>query len=191
MERFGEFGGGGDDGSWDFCGIGRKRSAIGFVKDSAHAKGLLQIWRFKSIESTVTSWMEERAGLETWCAILRQWSLLALILAPTACMKIGIRSRMGPKSQVYLAGAKNRSGSELLHRIIQCQLDSTMILYSAKFGPRCSLARKLGIYHELDRWIREHARKVCVRYLRKNGNVARVLLTQDGNSFGQGVGKKA
>ena len=65
MERFGEFGGGGGDGSWDFRGIGRKRCAIGFVKDSAHAKGLLQIWRLKAIEITVTSWIEVRAGLET------------------------------------------------------------------------------------------------------------------------------
>lgn len=79
---------------------------------------------------------------------------------------------MGAESQVYLARAENYSGSELLHCIIQRQLDRTMILYSAKFGPRRSLAGQLGVEHELGRWVREHAGKVRVRYLRKNRNVA-------------------
>lgn len=162
---------------------------IGFMRERADGKGLLQIRRLKSVESAVTGGMKESDGLETWCAVLRQWSLLVSIIASYSFLDIRIRSRMGPEPQVYLAGAKNYSGSELLHRIIQCQLDSAMILYPAQFGPRGSLARQLGVEHELGRWIREHAGKVCVRYFRKNGNVARVLLTQDRNRFGQGVWK--
>lgn len=143
---------GSDDGG-DFRGVGGERGGIGFMEDGADAKGLFQIWWLKSVESAVTSGMEVSAGLESWCAILRQWSLFASILSPDGFTNIGIRSRVGPESQVYLAGAKNCSGAELLHRIIQCQLDRTMVLYSAQFGPRCSLARKLGVYHELGRWI--------------------------------------
>lgn len=162
MERFGEFDGGGDDGGWDIRGAGGERCVIGIMEDRADGMGLLQIRRLKSVESAVTGGMEERDGLETRYAVLRQWSLLDSIIASCAFMDIGIRSRMGPESQVHLAGAKNYSGSEFLHCIIQCQLDSAMILYSAQFGPRGSLARQLGVEHELGRWIREHTGKIGV-----------------------------
>lgn len=84
---------------------------IGFMRDRADGKGLLQIRRLKSVESAVTGGMKESDGLETWCAVLRQWSLLVSIIASYSFMDIRIRSRMGPESQVYLAGAKNYSGS--------------------------------------------------------------------------------
>ena len=145
MERFGGFGGGGDNGSWGFGGIEGERCVIGSTEDSADAKGLLQIRRLRSAGRAVISGMEVSIGLETGCAILRPRSPLGSVLPPYTLTNIGIRSRMSPESQVHLTGTKDYSGPELLHCIIQRQLDSAMVFYSAKFGPRCSLARKLSM----------------------------------------------
>lgn len=83
---------------------------------------------------------------------------------------------MDAKSQVHLARTENYPGTKLLHGFIQSQLNSTMVFDPTKLWPGRFFATKHGLAHKLTRRVGKHSRKVCIRYLRKYGDVPRVFL---------------
>src|ERR1700744_6577486 len=83
-------------------------------------------------------------------------------------------------AKVNLAGTECNARPQLLDGIVESELDRAMVLYPRQFGPRCAFARMHRTHHELGSRISQHLRELGVRYGRYYGDVARVLLGQDG-----------
>lgn len=73
--------------------------------------------------------------------------------------------------KIDFARAEGYSGAELLHGVIQGQLNGTVVLDDAHLRPRRSLATDHTLVHKFSGRVREHAREICVGYLWEDVNV--------------------
>ena len=105
-----------------------------------------------------------------------------------ACERVALDVGMTVRDFIRV---EDNASAELLDGIVQGQLDRTMVLDYGHLGPRGAFPGQHRCLHEIDGRVGQHAREVGVGYLWENSDVAGVLLTEDGDGFGDEIWKYA